>query len=56
MVWKIVAEEHSLEVPDPEEVLVASVLNHLEAVVMSGFGWIFALYSERACMSNQNWI
>jgi hypothetical protein len=39
MPWKSVAEEHFLEVPDPEEVFAASVLNDPEAVVMSGFGW-----------------
>jgi hypothetical protein len=39
MAWKSVAEEHFLEVPDPEEVFAASVLNDPEAIVMSGFGW-----------------
>ncbi|KAG7340036.1 hypothetical protein IV203_006440 [Nitzschia inconspicua] len=37
--WKKVANENLLEVPDPEEVLAAAVLNDPEAVISSGFGW-----------------
>lgn len=39
MAWEEVAEENSLEVPDPEEVLAAAVLNNPEIVVVDGFGW-----------------
>mmetsp|Transcript_3536 Transcript_3536/g.8414 ORF Transcript_3536/g.8414 Transcript_3536/m.8414 type:complete len:1230 (-) Transcript_3536:517-4206(-) len=37
--WKKVAEMNSLPVPDPEEILAASVLNDPEAVVTDGFRW-----------------
>jgi len=39
MAWEEVAEENSLEVPDPEEILAAAVLNNPEIVVVDGFGW-----------------
>lgn len=39
MAWEEVAEENSLEVPDPEEVLAAAVLNNPEIVIVDGFGW-----------------
>jgi beta-phosphoglucomutase-like phosphatase (HAD superfamily) len=39
MAWTKVAEENSLDIPDPEEVLAASVLNDPDVVVMLGFGW-----------------
>ena len=39
MAWEEVAEENSLEVPDPEEILAAAALNNPEIVVVDGFGW-----------------
>jgi len=39
MAWEEVAEKNSLEVPDPEEILAAAVLNNPEVVVVDGFGW-----------------
>lgn len=39
MAWEEVAEQNSLEVPDPEEILAAAVLNNPEMVVLEGFGW-----------------
>ena len=39
LAWKSVAENNSLEVPSPDEVFAAAVLNDPEAVVISGFGW-----------------
>jgi beta-phosphoglucomutase-like phosphatase (HAD superfamily) len=39
LAWKQIAEEGSLDVPSPEEVLAASVLNDPEAVIAYGFGW-----------------
>jgi beta-phosphoglucomutase-like phosphatase (HAD superfamily) len=39
MAWEKVADENSLEAPDPEEVLAAAVLNNPEIVVVDGFGW-----------------
>lgn len=39
MAWRKVAEENSLDIPHPEEILAASVLNDPNVVVMLGFGW-----------------
>mmetsp|Transcript_14684 Transcript_14684/g.16516 ORF Transcript_14684/g.16516 Transcript_14684/m.16516 type:complete len:1641 (+) Transcript_14684:420-5342(+) len=39
MAWEKVAEENLLEIPNPEEVLAAAVLNNPEVVVVDGFGW-----------------
>eukprot|EP00531_Pseudo-nitzschia_arenysensis_P008949 CAMPEP_0116145906 /NCGR_PEP_ID=MMETSP0329-20121206/16874_1 /TAXON_ID=697910 /ORGANISM="Pseudo-nitzschia arenysensis, Strain B593" /LENGTH=1862 /DNA_ID=CAMNT_0003641605 /DNA_START=257 /DNA_END=5843 /DNA_ORIENTATION=+ len=39
MAWEEVAEENSLEVPNPEEILAAAALNNPEIVVVDGFGW-----------------
>jgi beta-phosphoglucomutase-like phosphatase (HAD superfamily) len=37
--WVRVATDNNLNAPEPEEVLVASVLNDPEAVVIHGYGW-----------------
>jgi beta-phosphoglucomutase-like phosphatase (HAD superfamily) len=37
--WMQVAQSRFFELPTPEEVLVASVLNDPEAVIVRGFGW-----------------
>jgi len=39
MAWKKLATENSFDVPSPEEVLAASVLNDPEAVILKGFRW-----------------
>lgn len=37
--WTKLAKENSFEVPSPEEVIAAAVLNDPEIVIMKGFGW-----------------
>jgi len=39
MAWESVAEESSLDAPNPDEILAAAVLNNPEIVVIDGFGW-----------------
>lgn len=39
MAWTRLANENSFEVPSPEEVLAAAVLNDPEIVIIKGFGW-----------------
>lgn len=37
--WTKLAKENSFEIPSPEEVIAAAVLNDPEIVIIKGFGW-----------------